>query len=79
MNGFLLARRASTIGRSSAFGARRYGLYPGRFIGASQSGTIFLTWMSFGTSMMIGPGRPVVAMWNASFITRGRSSVRVTR
>ena len=27
--------------------------------------------MSFGTSISTGPGRPVVAMWNASRTMRG--------
>ena len=34
--------------------------------------------MSFGTSTSTGPGRPVVAMWNASRMTRGMSSALVT-
>ena len=29
--------------------------------------------MSLGRSMSTGPGRPVVATWNASFTTRGMS------
>ena len=35
--------------------------------------------MSLGTSISTGPGRPVVAMWNASRTTRGMSWASVTR
>ena len=35
--------------------------------------------MSFGTSTRTGPGRPVVAMWNASLMVRGMSWASVTR
>ncbi len=31
------------------------------------------------TSISTGPGRPVVAMWNASWMTRGSWSILVTR
>src|SRR3989442_10948084 len=34
--------------------------------------------MSFGTSTRTGPGRPVVAMWNASRTIRGMSDASVT-
>ena len=33
--------------------------------------------MSFGMSMSTGPGRPVVATWNASATMRGMSSTSV--
>ena len=35
--------------------------------------------MSLGMSTSTGPGRPVVAMWNASLMTRGMSCAAVTR
>ena len=35
--------------------------------------------MSFGISTNTGPGRPVVAMWNASWMIRGMSWASVTR
>ncbi len=35
-------------------------------------------WMSLGTSMSTGPGRPVVAMWNASATAAGIRSTLVT-
>ena len=35
--------------------------------------------MSLGMSTSTGPGRPVVATWNASRIARGMSWVSVTR
>ena len=35
--------------------------------------------MSFGRSTSTGPGRPVVAMWNASWMTWGMSAASVTR
>ena len=34
--------------------------------------------MSFGMSSSTGPGRPVVAMWNASRTARGMSAASVT-
>jgi hypothetical protein len=34
--------------------------------------------MSLGMSTSTGPGRPVVAMWNASRMTEGMSSASVT-
>jgi hypothetical protein len=34
--------------------------------------------MSFGMSTRTGPGRPVLAMWNASRMTRGMSAASVT-
>ena len=34
--------------------------------------------MSFGTSISTGPGRPVVATWNAAATVRGMSSARFT-
>ena len=34
--------------------------------------------MSFGMSSSTGPGRPVVAMWNASRTARGMSAAEVT-
>ena len=34
--------------------------------------------MSLGMSMSTGPGRPVVAMWNASRTMRGMSAASVT-
>ena len=39
----------------------------------------FIVWLatSFGMSMSTGPGRPVVATWNASRTTRGMSSASV--
>ena len=33
---------------------------------------------SLGTSTSTGPGRPVVAMWNASWMTRGMSLPSIT-
>ena len=61
-----------------------FGSYPGRSISISsdhsmaERGLLGST-MSLGMSTSTGPGRPVVAMWNASLTTRGMSCASVTR
>src|SRR5262245_45392316 len=63
------------------------GLYPGRPADTSASEGqyqsvadrgFFGSTMSFGMSSSTGPGRPVVAMWNASRTARGMSAASVT-
>src|SRR5437764_12416351 len=49
------------------------GLYPGRSTDSGQYQSIGALAMSFGRSIRTGPGRPVVATWNASLTTRGMS------
>ena len=53
------------------------GLYPGRSTVSGQSQSIIWLAMSFGMSTSTGPGRPVVATWNASRMIRGTSFASV--
>ena len=54
------------------------GLYPGRSTLSGQYQSMVACRTSLGTSTRTGPGRPVVAMWNASRMMRGRSSGLIT-
>ena len=54
-----------------------FGLYPGRSTPSGQYQLIIWFDTSFGMSTRTGPGRPVVATWNASRITRGTSAASV--
>ena len=54
------------------------GLYPGRSTPSGQYQSIVAWSTSLGTSTRTGPGRPVVAMWNASRMIRGSSSALIT-
>ncbi len=53
------------------------GWYPGRSRSSTDDGQYHsIVWfeMSFGRSISTGPGRPVVATWNAAATTLGMSS-----
>ena len=55
------------------------GLYPGSATVSGYSKSASSVKTSFGMSTSTGPGRPVLAMWKASLITRAISEACMTR
>ncbi len=55
------------------------GQYPGRSTPPAGSHSIRMLATSFGKSISTGPGRPVVAMWNASATILDISEASFTR